>query len=509
MAIDPSIPLQVRPMQQPDPLNQYGAIQGIQAAQQRKQLNDLAIQQHQKALDDDRAVQDAVRSTGGDLEKAIPIVAQTNIHKARELNTMLLADKKSALANEMESLKIGKEKLDRAAALTRGIRTGEDFDAAMSTAEKEKLLPPEQIQALREKGWSSEMQQGLAAFQEQALTAQQSIDERRKQVEDQYKAADEAHKAILRPTQEKKAEAELAAAQTELPGKAADVEQKVAQQWASRLAAAKDQESYAALYEQAKKEAPNVVGRFDTPKEWDAEESPDRIRKAGLTPAENIAVGDRESQQEETLAFRKASMEQSAFFRQANLDLRKQMADAQNNLPKGMRLHFQSEIDKSIHEENTLNRLRTSLGTAITRGNIYVDKNGQTKGMDSVARSDEEKASLMAEMKDRYAMTSEELKKVIQKKNSYADQLEIPYKVTTDQAHAAVDAGTQQVLNPEAAKANAKPAAGKQATPAEPQKTAKPKPTESDIRRRAKAAGLTQSQTDEAVRLAREQKEIQ
>lgn len=112
-----------------------------------------------------------------------------------------------------------------------------------------------------------------------------------------------------------------------------------------------------------------------------------------------------------------------------------------------------------ITNEGKLNRMRSTLGTAISSGKVYVDRNGGMKPIASLGDEDAQAAGV-EEMKNRFHDVTDELKGVIEEKNNTIIKSGGQPTVTTQQAHAALDAGTSKLFTPKGtAPAPAKPAA--------------------------------------------------
>lgn len=74
--IDTSIPLQVRQVQQPNLLQEYGQIQAIKNAQQQGEAGALQLEQQKREMAGQQAIQRAFLESKGDLKATIPLAAQ-------------------------------------------------------------------------------------------------------------------------------------------------------------------------------------------------------------------------------------------------------------------------------------------------------------------------------------------------------------------------------------------------------------------------------------------------
>ena len=93
MPLDPSIPLQVKTLQLPDPLEGYTRAMTLQ---------NLALQnqQHTRQYEQDLAMEQAFREHGGNLEAALPKLMQVNPKAGLALQSQLAAQKKAALETQ-------------------------------------------------------------------------------------------------------------------------------------------------------------------------------------------------------------------------------------------------------------------------------------------------------------------------------------------------------------------------------------------------------------------------
>lgn len=74
--IDTSIPLQVKPVQAPDLLGQYGNVLAIKNAQQQGEAGALHLEQQKREMAGQQAIQKAFLETKGDMKATIPLAAQ-------------------------------------------------------------------------------------------------------------------------------------------------------------------------------------------------------------------------------------------------------------------------------------------------------------------------------------------------------------------------------------------------------------------------------------------------
>lgn len=133
----------------------------------------------------------------------------------------------------------------------------------------------------------------------------------------------------------------------------------------------------------------------------------------------------------------------------------------------GARQKAIGDYQNSTKEEAQLNSERLSLGTALRNGKLFVstDAKGNTKLTPFGSDADpDEVTAQQDDMRNRYQAISERLKQVISQKNDALGRAGTKPGVSTEQAWAAIDQGTQQVLGNGGA--TVAPAATQPVTPA-------------------------------------------
>lgn len=147
------------------------------------------------------------------------------------------------------------------------------------------------------------------------------------------------------------------------------------------------------------------------------------------------------------------------------------------------------EYQDATKEEGELNSQRLRLGTALNSGVHYVSTNekGGTKLTPFGSMDDKEVNAQQADMRNQFQALSNRLKQVISQKNDALERAGAVPGVSTQHAHAAIDAGTDSLLNPKpqaavpAAPGAAAPAATPKAAPAVKSASAAPKYQEGQI----------------------------
>lgn len=147
------------------------------------------------------------------------------------------------------------------------------------------------------------------------------------------------------------------------------------------------------------------------------------------------------------------------------------------------RLKSLSDYKNASKEEAELEGERLTLGTALRTGQHYIDDKGNLKKFDPGA-TDEEKAAMQDNMRQMFSAKTNRLKQVIADKNDAMVRYGTTPQVSNEQAFAAIDHGTQQVLGAPAA---SPPSAAAQA----PAKATAPAAQTADARAAAPKAAAT------------------
>lgn len=106
------------------------------------------------------------------------------------------------------------------------------------------------------------------------------------------------------------------------------------------------------------------------------------------------------------------------------------------------------DYQEATKEESELNSQRLRLGTALRSGQHYVitnEKGGSTL-KPLLGMTDDEKAGQQSDMRNQFQAASNRLKQVISQKNDALNRAGATPGVSTADAHAAIDAGTQSLL---------------------------------------------------------------
>jgi hypothetical protein len=140
MALDPSIALQVQPVQVQNPLTQYAQVSAIQNAQQQNALTGLAIQDRQREIGQNQAVNDAFRNSvnpDGSLNRATLTqgVAQAGYGSALPALTKTLNESDLAALNTQKEKVAGAiQQLGAVGQVLGGVTDQQSYDAARQWA---------------------------------------------------------------------------------------------------------------------------------------------------------------------------------------------------------------------------------------------------------------------------------------------------------------------------------------------------------------------------------------
>jgi hypothetical protein len=277
MPLDPNIPLAVKPLSV-DPIGAYGRVVQLKTLGQRSKLydqqmqeNDLQLQAQKRAAADVEAFSAALKkhtTTGPDGTVATDHKAVMADLARSGAGTALLKYRDDVAKLNQQEWATRKAQIEGRAAAAgaiasefNGVTTPEQWEAA-KTRIKERFAP-----AMPE---LAEQMDGLGAYSEDAqkrivasgMTAQQWL----------------GH--VLALGQDARA-AETHT--TELPGKQADAAGKVRAEAAGQLGAATTREDYARIWNAL---PAGVARSFPPPESFDPKTTPETVRTAGMTPAQ-------------------------------------------------------------------------------------------------------------------------------------------------------------------------------------------------------------------------------
>lgn len=205
MPIDPNIALHVNTGQNSfDPLEQFAKIQSIrnligQRPIQEAQLEKIRLDNEQTKLENE----------------GLPAKQAAAAEAAK------LAQRKADLEAEDKDLDLGIKKAGRLASLAGTIKDDASKDYAIGQAIREGVLDKEHGVPLLMHTYES-IKPTLGQFTEQAMTATQQADERRKKIKDQLDAFEFKQKELLAPGILEKNQAEAAEAKKKLAGTATE-----------------------------------------------------------------------------------------------------------------------------------------------------------------------------------------------------------------------------------------------------------------------------------------------
>lgn len=156
MALDPSIALQVKPVQLDSPLTQYAQFSQIQNAQNQNQLAQYTLAKAKREDDDTQAVRNLLTGAGGDLEAGKNALMQGGYYKqALELGKTQLDQQKSQAEIKKNTAEANAKELDtRTKKWSQAISDIAGFDSPESAIASLKAhvasgdIPPERAQTV-------------------------------------------------------------------------------------------------------------------------------------------------------------------------------------------------------------------------------------------------------------------------------------------------------------------------------------------------------------------------
>ncbi|HHT8835102.1 TPA: hypothetical protein ACT5B7_006629 [Burkholderia cenocepacia] len=187
MALDPSISLQVQPVQIQNPLTTYAQAAALQGAQRQNQLYDLAIQDKQREVDQAQALNAAFKAPGsvnsdGTLNTSgiVNNVAASGYGAAVPALAKSLAETSSAqLAQQKASIDGALQKLGAVGQVLNGVTDQASYDLARQWAVNH--LGPESIASMPAV-YDPNL---VASKQREALTVMQQLDQHGKAIDQQ------------------------------------------------------------------------------------------------------------------------------------------------------------------------------------------------------------------------------------------------------------------------------------------------------------------------------------
>jgi hypothetical protein len=185
MALDPSIALQIQPVQLQNPLTQYAQISAIQNAQQQNALTGLAIQDKQREIGQAQALNDAFKAPGnvnadGTLNSSgiVSSVASSGNGAAVPGLVKSLAETQTAqLTQQKTKVDLATQQLNAVGQVLNGVHDQATWDAARQWAHTN--LGGSAL----DNAPAAYDPTVIATAQQQALTTQQALDQHSKQID--------------------------------------------------------------------------------------------------------------------------------------------------------------------------------------------------------------------------------------------------------------------------------------------------------------------------------------
>lgn len=482
MPIDASIPLHIAPL--PDPLEAMGRMAQLRQYGQQRQLNNLEIQARQQqnqereqALADERAWREALRAemdgppggitappaqatSGTAATLRIPAApapqpqAQARAQQPQPQPVVMGNVYERALQRAVRSGAISPKAIS-------SIQTMIDADRqkhlAMQKAEFENMLAQHnQVRGLlqsviqakpedRQRVYSRVVAQGVARGLLQPGTYPETVpDEATLQAWDLEMAGGEqaAKENIERrraSAQEQQAQIQRERWAAERPGVTAQADQRVRQNAGALLSAAQSQDQW----NQALASLPENQRGVYSPMYSPAEAG--RASDLALTPEQRAQAQATQQRDAETRAYHNAMISQG--WARINDQRAKEGADGLTPNARGIQNRaIAKQVSDLEKQEDQLHAQRNALGPAVATGAVYVDRNGKIVPMSTASGGDEQaKAALIEEMRRRFATATDQLKRVIPKKNELVVKGGGRLGESTDQAMQRLDRGSQMV----------------------------------------------------------------
>lgn len=185
MALDPSIALQVQPAQIQNPLAMYAQVAAVQDAQQRNRLLDLSIQDKQREIGQNTALNDAyAKNLNADgsvnTQGLLGTVAQSGYGSAIPGIQKSLNDAATAkLAQQKAHIEVGMQQFGALGQLLNGVNDQASYTTAVQHAAQ--MFGPQAVANIP----ANYDPQFVAQQKAKALTVQQQLEEQHKNISDQ------------------------------------------------------------------------------------------------------------------------------------------------------------------------------------------------------------------------------------------------------------------------------------------------------------------------------------
>jgi hypothetical protein len=175
--IDPSIPLQVKT---PNLAQVYMQAQALKNGQQQQQMNQISLAQAMRQQQDQTDTDEAFRAGGGDQQKAIAYLQQSNPRLAAGMQTQLaqqqVEQQKQAAAQRKADLENAKAHVDLVGRVAQSL-TPQNWQQVRQQAIAQGITSEQEFPQQYDPAFVQQAQQ-------QALTAKEKIDAEMKKLED-------------------------------------------------------------------------------------------------------------------------------------------------------------------------------------------------------------------------------------------------------------------------------------------------------------------------------------
>jgi hypothetical protein len=184
--------LSIKPQQQESPLEAFARIQQLRGLAQQQQLGaeqlkgaQLQNTQLQTAVDEDAAYKQAIANAGGDIRKALPDIMKVAPNRGVVLQKQLTEWDNADINKKKAILELHEKQAGRLGQIAGSVTDQPSYEAAIQQAAQEQLIEPQAAQQLLATPYNPQTVQG---FQQQALTAQQQIQQAQKSIDAQETA---------------------------------------------------------------------------------------------------------------------------------------------------------------------------------------------------------------------------------------------------------------------------------------------------------------------------------
>lgn len=529
MPTNATIAMSVRPPQVQDPIQMMQGVATLRAMGQESQLRDRHMQQYdlenkqrQRAMEGQQKMADLMSQHTTQVDGGFVTdhgAVEDGLAKAGfgaealKYGIDRRANEKAQLENHKTQMENLKHQVDMVGQLAGPVVSTYDRDIANPDAAKR--TPPDQLNAMYQDAHTRALRMGLMKPGDEPdtiLSPDGTVNsEAMNRVRSHYQSAMSAYDQANKQQHDMDYALNINKFQQELLREAPKTEQAWLQH-ASQLLGTADTEQHwdAAIANLRQAKAPaSVINQFGAV--W-TPEGQKRASELGMTPEQREMNAERKERQSQLDQYRQDMLG----LRDESLQFRKTMASIIHNQTANSKAvdnrQSRTEFDKAAREEDDLHTTRLQLGSAIGRaqsaiqagggklnatdGLTYIDKHGNAKPMSTAsAESGQTAEALLDDMTARYKGLTGTLKRVMGDKYDAMGRLGGQPQVSLQDAIGKIDEGDAKLFPGTAKKTDPPPAKADTGAALPPAGSPPPKATtvqqvsESELRKRAKAAG--------------------